>query len=240
MRDSLKSSDYWDIAIEQSKISFEKMQNGMQIQGDNPKQVIRMGARASSKALFACIAEYSRGSSPSAMIPHFQAHLQIEAQIITAAAQVPEYFRKEWGGGYDDYFRSLSLAYLLNTPAAAIAPLRQKIYFFKLRDQILEALLTAIGVPDRLATNELIWPDAYEPLREALISDPPQNQTALMTFVEGWYDAMSDTAWHGSHNSKHPVYEGYWCFEAAAVTKLKGIPINKVALHPNFPADMLR
>jgi hypothetical protein len=55
--------------------------------------------------------------------------------------------------------------------------------------------------------------------------------------MKKWYSGMRVTYWHNTHNSRHDVYFGYWCFEAAAVAKMLGIDDAALKNHRNYPFD---
>jgi hypothetical protein len=119
------------------------------------------------------------------------------------------------------------------------APLARGLKFFDVRDAIWEAFLEWLGYPKSGSTPGLVWPEAYSALDDALRSPPPDNAIALQQFVQGWYHAMRETSWYDSHRSIKPTYFGYWCFEGAAVARMRKIDVSQLRDHPHFPTDLL-
>lgn len=239
MRDNMKSEIYWKAFIEDAEMRLGKFLEALE-QGDRaPRDIMRVTAGALRYAQRITIGKFSAGAPVDEMRAPFKLYLSVLERRLEAGLVEPDYFRAEYAGAYDRYMRDLALCYLLKLGPDAARPLQVSIDFFEYEDEIFETLLHNIGFPHRRSTKALVWLEAYSQLQRALRSKDPENAIGLRDFVEGWYNAMEDTAWHDSHLSDKNVYYGYWCFEAAAIASIRQIDVTSVRGHPHFPVDFL-
>jgi hypothetical protein len=91
------------------------------------------------------------------------------------------------------------------------------------------------GVGDKVA-----WPKPYAGLLEAVRSGSPE---PLRNFLETWYNNSRKAPWWGTHlsiESGDRRYSGYWCYEAAAVTKILQIDDSSYRDNEYYPRDLLQ
>ena len=87
-----------------------------------------------------------------------------------------------------------------------------------------------------------VIPEVFKSLREAILEeDTIIAQSFIKQFIENeWYQnhKKADSGWVDSHKSEHDLYVGYWCFEAAAITCIKGLDDSSYRDHPYYPKDL--
>ncbi|MBQ8680607.1 MAG: DUF1911 domain-containing protein [Treponema sp.] len=54
-----------------------------------------------------------------------------------------------------------------------------------------------------------------------------------------WYNFHKDAYWYNAHNSESNIYEGYWAFDIAAVSKILGIDDSGLKDAPYYPYDLV-
>lgn len=62
-----------------------------------------------------------------------------------------------------------------------------------------------------------------------------QKEEALLNYIENWYENCEDASWYGTLDNKNNVYYGYWCFEAAALSKIYQMDTTALELNQYFP-----
>jgi len=104
-------------------------------------------------------------------------------------------------------------------------------------DALVNRMVKHLGYPGQDETDHLLWPKAYAPLYACFKQQDTKTEDHLETVMNQWYRSMRDTYWYETHDNRHDVYFGYWCFEAAAVAKMLGIDDGALKHHPNYPYD---
>ena len=134
---------------------------------------------------------------------------------------------------YFDLLMLLSFAVILEDKGAA-----EKLHD-AFADQFSDALfhgLYSFAVSGQAEwTGEFMVP-AYGNLAPAIhaLTQKEQEQK-LLDYLTQWYDLFDDSAWHGTCDSKHDTYYGYWAFEAAAVAKACGLDTAHLSANEFFP-----
>jgi hypothetical protein len=91
------------------------------------------------------------------------------------------------------------------------------------------------GIGDQVA-----WPKPYALLLESVRSRSPER---MQKFLETWYNNSRKAPWWGTHLSIEGGdrrYSGYWCYEAAAVTKILQIDDSTYRDNEYYPRDLLQ
>lgn len=238
MRTDLKSQQYWDDLLLQLQGSIDRFVISASEPNQQPEDRLRRTMATATRFRRMAIAQYSSGAPVAVMRATFLEYLKWYSMSTEIGLKIPTYFQAEYTGSAN-YFSDLSLCYLFDLQPQNCESIVRRIDFFDYQDSLLETFITAIGFNNRLAATSLIWPEAYEYLQAANTSPDPKNTENLKIFIEGWYTSMKDCGWYDSHKSNHDVFYGYWCFEAAAIAKLRGIDITTIQDHPEFPIDLL-
>lgn len=98
------------------------------------------------------------------------------------------------------------------------------------------------GMRSYIETGSAVWqgdyrfPEIYGALDAVLEAGTREaGETALLVWLETWYDRCEDCAWHGTLESANDVYYGYWCFEAAALAVIFGLGTERLSGSEYFP-----
>jgi hypothetical protein len=106
-------------------------------------------------------------------------------------------------------------------------------------DGLYERLL-ATRIAGRRGSATLVYPKPYAIL-EAAIDEPDKadRDRQMLRFLKAWYPGMRKAYWHDCHKGKDGGgYFGYWCFEAAGVTRAFGLDDTAWREDPYYPKDL--
>lgn len=89
----------------------------------------------------------------------------------------------------------------------------------------------------------LSQPRPYARLMKVVQARPDRRPKLMSDFVQHWYNDCRKAYWWGEHlrgpkYGKPVSYDGYWCFEAAAVTRLLGIDDASYRDNEYYPRDL--
>jgi hypothetical protein len=106
-------------------------------------------------------------------------------------------------------------------------------------DRLYERLL-ATRIGGRPPGKGLLYPKPYELLDAAIDEQDQEDRDRLMLrFLKAWYPGMRKAYWHDCHKGKDGGgYFGYWCFEAAGVTRGFGFDDAAWRDDPYYPKDL--
>lgn len=147
---------------------------------------------------------------------------------------------------YDEILWLLSLGYLLEIDIKLFNILVDKIDSLNVKDFLLNFIIRA-KITSRVEISEESYekyfkvPISFKSLREAInTTDNAQASKLVSQFVrKEWYNNHKSCAWVGTHSSKFDIYPGYWCFEAAAVTKIMGLDDSSYRDWKYYPKDLV-
>jgi hypothetical protein len=83
--------------------------------------------------------------------------------------------------------------------------------------------------------------ERYGMLKEIIEETDKQiAQEKLKFFLDKkWYASLKGTPMHNQHKNRHNTYVGYWCFQAAAITKIMKLDDSIYRDHKFYPKDLL-
>ena len=144
---------------------------------------------------------------------------------------------------YDEMLWLLSLGLLLNTDKSSILLLAEVIDRDNIKDKLFEFLITA-SINNRKALTEesdegpVSIRSIFHTLRLVLTEkDSKKSEFLIKKFLnKEWYSGHREASWYDNH--KEDTYLGYWCFEAAAITCIKGLDDSSYRDHPYYPKDL--
>lgn len=88
--------------------------------------------------------------------------------------------------------------------------------------------------------NEVTWNKSIALVKEQVllddVFDASDKENAMLKYLDSWYSMHSEYAWYDSHKKDTDTYCGYWCFEAAAITKILGLNENKLSACDYYPS----
>lgn len=89
--------------------------------------------------------------------------------------------------------------------------------------------------------SAVVWPKPYAALLDFVHN--PDSPEPMQRFLQNWYNQNRRGLWWGTHltiKDGDKRYSGYWCFEAAAVTKLLDADDSAYRDNEYYPRDLLR
>jgi Domain of unknown function (DUF1911)/Domain of unknown function (DUF1910) len=234
-RDKFKDQAYFDRHLRRLTASIDRFRALIAARDTEAEHRLRLQYTVSRQELERLITAHSRGEPPEALRERFPSLLRALAEYQEGAeigARDFDYF--------DAYVRALwivSLAFLLEVPETQFAT-AVDLLDNEGHDALFDRLV-ALRKPWAPPVAELMYPDPYQPLLQALDASGGTRTKLILEFLQRYYPGMSSTYWHNSHLSDETGYFGYWCFELAAFVKALGIPDDAFADHPFYPRDLV-
>lgn len=191
------------------------------------------------------IEKYSRGDDLDelrSMLPEVVADWERARRTELEVFNADEMHRRH---GFAANFDAYSLALWMVSIALCLeaeAPLLRRIIDLvgnEGEDRLYERLV-ATRVAGRKAATALLYPRPYEMLEAAIDEQDHVDRDRLMLrFLKAWYPGMRKAYWHDAHKGKDGGgYFGYWCFEAAGVTRTFGFDDTAWRDDPYYPKDL--
>ena len=109
------------------------------------------------------------------------------------------------------------------------------------KDYLVDFLLN-YAEKNHTISKTLLWPDdeACKKLKEITISGKNEAETDMKLYLEKYfYTRENFEDEYDSHKRNDNVYDGYWSFESAAITKVMGLDDSSYINSPYYPKDML-
>jgi hypothetical protein len=153
-----------------------------------------------------------------------------------------KYWNQLYLGPYDVMLWMLSIGYLINLSEVEFLKLVAILDRYEVKDYLLDFIICA-KVKDRLPITEESYIGKFTlfgKLRQAIKEeDKKVAQNLIKDFLEkDWYKEHKNVGWHDSHKSIHNSYSGYWCFEAAAITKIMELDDSSYRENQYYPKDL--
>jgi hypothetical protein len=104
-------------------------------------------------------------------------------------------------------------------------------------DSLFENVVQKLTYNPARVPQEVLHPEPYQPLADAIIATAEERPALVKEFVESWYKGMKPCGWYGAHIDG--FYFGYWCLEAALVTALWDIDDSSYRDHLVYPKDLV-
>jgi len=146
---------------------------------------------------------------------------------------------------YNEMIWMLSLGLLLHIPNHNFNKLVEIIDRLEIKDHLFEFIIRH-KFPERKKLRSesyekyFIVPKAYHSLRMASMeSDLDQAKKLVAQFVrKEWYNNNKSCGWSGLHLRPFPIYSGYWCYEAAAVSCIINLDESLYRDWKYYPKDL--
>ena len=252
IRDSIKDlkyfKDYSKGFERRTKKRLTKFKNG-EISAERV-QTVKLDMAL--KYLHKSIAGYSMGLAASSIKPDYFEALKLIHQYWPGGWKICDEYGQELNqyglGIYGELLRLISLGILIDIPSNEISKIAEVLELDGVRDLIYSYLLSSRLRDTEFSAEEsyqkyFYIPQVYQKLRQAILeSSKFDSQKLINNFIrDDWYQKHSELneGPFESHKSPHDIYYGYWCFEAAAVVKIKGLDDSSFRDHPYYPADLV-
>ncbi len=92
--------------------------------------------------------------------------------------------------------------------------------------------------PEKEIPETVLLPDLYQPLVNITKMSKEPAEKEMINYLNNWYFLHKNEPWYDSHK-KQKGYAGYWCWEAAAITKIMGLDDEGFKNNPYYPKDIL-
>ena len=161
--------------------------------------------------------------------------------------QAATYYGKGWDPDafYSDMIDMIALGSLLHVPDDVYAPVVNYIrqsdegssYGTWTPDALLWYIINAREPAGGLQPDTLIS-EAYRDIYDLTKMPRADAEQEMKLYLGKWYSLHKDAPWYNAH-TKERAYRGYWCWEAAAITKIMGLDDSGYKDNPYYPYDMV-
>ena len=86
--------------------------------------------------------------------------------------------------------------------------------------------------------DTVLVPALYKILIDITKLNKEKAEVKMKEYLDKWYGLHKNDPWYNNHK-KQSGYKGYWCWDAAAVVKIKGLDDASFKDHPHYPYDMV-
>jgi hypothetical protein len=241
----LRGTDYFSRWIDYDQAQIERMTAQIRNRGPNPKVDAQFVFKIFTKRYELLIEKYSRGDPLDElhdMLPDVVAGWEWARREESVAFSAAEMARRH---GFRENFDAYSLALWMVSIALCLevddALFRRIVDLVgnEGEDRLYERLVAA-RIASRRSTETLVYPKPYELLDAAIDErDVGDRDRLVLRFLKAWYPGMRRAYWHDCHKGKDGGgYFGYWCFEAAGVTRAFGFDDAAWRDDPHYPKDL--
>ncbi|MGB3465892.1 MAG: PoNe immunity protein domain-containing protein [Cyclobacteriaceae bacterium] len=250
MRDNLKDSSYFKDFIHFQQERFNRRQEKLDKGLFKVDRIKAIQLDMLKGLLNKMIASYSLGTgydnleSDLCKIIDLLEKCWVDSRKITTQKEKLNQYGSE---AYLEMLRVMSFGCLLDIPKNQFLRIVHIIDADEIRDNLYEYIIK-FKIDYREQSVEESYkefygvPNTFSLLRKAININQRKISTELIKdFLENeWYQnhRKMEAGWVDSHKSKHNTYYGYWCFEAAAVTCIKGLDDSSYRDHPYYPKDL--
>lgn len=220
MRDTRKSADYFDRYIGYERSRIENKLEKIAVTNDQTK-ISRIQKNLLLFRMNLLIASFSAGESKDAL-----GRLLNEA--CSTATEVKQLT-------YSDALILSSVAIILNNHLGIqrVIETHQSVY---------ESDKLLLGFSSFIERGRAEWRGSYRFSNvysgiDAVLSaeNSKLKETALMAYLNEWYEMNKDCAWYETLDDPNDVYYGYWCFEAGALAKIFRLDEQSLAQNEYYP-----
>lgn len=226
IRDKLRNREYFDLYIEEERDDINWYCNKLNKGEVTEDRILPVKKGILSAKINCIIAQYSRGDSVHHLMKSFDEIFhdfkELGAKGVTHT--------------YSENLRIVSLSVLFDITKEKICDFNGMTLY---QDSLMNFLING-EMTDEISKENLQRKD-YSMLYELIfMADKEKQSEQLKTFVNDiWYKTNDEMGWYEAHKeTKVNIYNGYWCFEAAAVAKLLNIPDDNLKDSQYYPYDL--
>lgn len=217
------------------KFLFKKPKtNRFQINALNEDSMSKDGANSLTfyickRFLFISICHYSLGSPDTEILKNLDLCIDWYTKLDSGYSRPVD---------KEDYFfhlQLIALSILLEIDENKWQALIEKWLRFEVSDRLIDLLITSRKPVHPIADSYLFEKPYAQAAAIFEMPDPKSALSELGKYLKGWYGSHRSCHWYDGHKAGGPAYFGYWSFEAAAIAKIKQLPLENSRLGQYFP-----
>ena len=243
LRDDLKNKAYFDDQVNFWKKAIQKREQKLLHPEAFPSSVfMKTSFRLVEDTLTLMHQRYGRGDDLAELKAQLEAALHYRYQQKEFADALPPNEQKDRIGWEElhqsDLKRSLAwfaFAYCLNMGQAYYQQVLDLIAN-QGRDALFDQIAVQLGDVDREVSDTLLFKRRFNRLYKVIQAAPHQRPKLMLAYLDAWYKLEGSPQLHLMDTN---TYKGYWCWEAALVTKLYQIDDHLYQDHPYYPKDLV-
>ncbi len=239
MRDSYCDDEYYANLISELRSSSEKNLNPSQIERMSSLRKINvcvLPSRSARTLLSIVLAAYSKGETRLQLQQQFDTYCKV---LLESEACFQDFGSRSSANDVNLVADSVSFP----TIAFASAFLDSKEQIGKLAQCIPPGYDTLVDrvmaqyQPGRPVHDKLRKKSVHGPLLKLLDAPPGKQQALIHKYLDNWETYLErDNRWPSHHR---PTFDGYWCYEAAAIVCAFDIDDSEFIDHRYYPTDLM-
>jgi hypothetical protein len=250
IRDISRDQEYWNKFIFQNSTSLQERIYKIQNQLIPIDRIVAISPSISYAYLELLSGKYSSGADINGLISNWITGVQWisttwSTSDLCKEGYPPKYYKFFNLDKYDEILWYLSLGILLKVESKEFCKLVEVIDKLEVKDFLLEFLIRKY-LPSRTITYEtyekhFIIPKVFNTLRTAIQEqDKKIIQEKIKVFIrKEWLANHRSCFWSSSHKSSNLIYQGYWCYEAAAITCILDLDDSSYRDWKYYPKDIV-
>ena len=246
MRDSIKPKEYFDDRVSvRLKVICEDKDDLAHLEELNPIGRVGVSYGVVEDTLTLLELRYSRGDAIADMkedVQQLLTYRRLQAQHADALPEKDQSKRIKWErltqDRYELFLQWLAFAVGVGMSSAYI---QETLKFMDNQglDALFDRICIQLGDTNRPVADKLLYKKHYAPLLKVLDAEPSERPALMKAFLDGWYKNRKDRPGYDAHTRDNDGYYGYWCYEAALVTRLFNIDDSCYRDHRYYPAALV-
>lgn len=246
MRDSIKPKEYFDDRVGvRLEVIREDKDDLAHLEELNPIGRVGVSCGVVEDTLTLLELRYSRGDAIADMqndVQQLLTYRRLQAEHADALPEKDQSKRIKWERLTQDRYE-LFLQWLAFAVGAGMSSvyIQETLKFMDNQglDILFDRICVQLGDTDRPVSDKLLYKKHYAPLLKVLDAEPSERPALMKAFLDGWYKNRKDRPGYDAHTRDNDGYYGYWCYEAALVTRLFDIDDSSFRDHPHYPAALV-
>lgn len=226
IRDKIKNIEYFDSFIEEDTSRIKKFTDKLNSNEVKEERILPVKTKIHDLNLGILIARYSKGEELNQMKEECNILFDEWIQVWQ-----PEFYIKNlW---------LISLGILLNISDDKLDVVRGLLAQSDIADWLYDVLLNYKKMKLNDITNELIFPEVYNTLKDIVYSAENQIDLLRNYIQKEWYNNHKGCGWYDAHKGSQNTYYGYWSFESGAIAKILHLDDEELKEQQYYPYDLV-
>ena len=243
LRDTIKNRIYFDASVDFTEETISKRLPKLENNDIPLFQKLKMAFTCNEYSFILLAQRYSRGDNITNLKPILDDLLCFRIQQKQFGDSLPLKEQKNrigWEEIKKDYMRNfflpwLTFAYCLDMGDDYIKQALDLIAN-QGQDALLDEIAVQLGDIDRPVSESLLYKTRFNKLYKVIQAAPDKRPKLMLAYLDAWYKLEGSKQYHVMDNDS---YDGYWCWEAALVTKLYDIDDSLFIDHEYYPKDLV-
>ncbi|WP_432455091.1 MULTISPECIES: PoNe immunity protein domain-containing protein [unclassified Agarivorans] len=244
IRDTNKSKEYFEELVDYSQESIKKRALKLSSQAElGVSTKLNLSFRLLTNHIVLMQERYSLGDDLSEFEYLLEMAIEYRRKQKQFADALPSNEQKDrigWEEIREDYLADiflkwLSFAYCLDMGQAYYQEVLDLIGN-QGRDALFDNIAVRLGDTEREVAESVLFKRRFNKLFKVIEAEPAERPKLMLAYLDAWYKLEGSPDYHLMDGE---AYDGYWCWEAALITKLYEIDDRLYIDHQYYPKDLV-